>query len=473
MKSTHNQLETIVARATPQGMGAVAMIRMSGNTAVRIADRVFIGARSLLRAESQRVYRGLIKDGQERIDEVLLSVYKAPNSYTGEDLVEIWCHGGQYLTGRLLMLLTKHGARIAEPGEFTKRAFVNGRMDLVQAEAVCDIIQAKTAAAHRSSITQLSGALSERILLLQKTITEMRALLELELDFAEEDIEIVAKADVVEKMTTVIHNVEKFVDNYEHGRLIRGGVKLVITGKPNVGKSSLLNALLKTDRVIVTDIPGTTRDAIEEALNIEGLLFRVVDTAGLRVTSDRIEQEGIKKTEQHITNSDVIVIIVDKSDAFSEEDTFIFNRVQELLKKEQRGEVRDTKILVAANKIDLRKKWDAPQFVDLFGEYDIVDISAKTGAGLPYLEKKLLETALHHKELAEDDYLITNIRHFEAFQETLVHLRSAQKSLERGLSEEFVVVDLHGASNCLGKIIGVISSADVLNMIFSNFCIGK
>ncbi|TDI82370.1 MAG: tRNA uridine-5-carboxymethylaminomethyl(34) synthesis GTPase MnmE [Caldithrix sp.] len=465
------QNETIAAISTPAGSGGIAVVRISGSSAISIVDKVFQGKVRLSQAESHKVLLGKIGHPLEKdggfLDEALVTVFGAPNSYTAEDVVEISCHGGHYLTHRILALVVENGARLAEPGEFTQRAFLSGRLDLSQAEAVADIIRAKTDLSLKAALSQFQGALSKRVKEMRKNLIEICSLLELELDFAEEDVEFASKDDVENRLGKTIKNIEDFLQTYKRGKILREGAKLVIAGKPNVGKSSLLNALLKEERAIVTEIPGTTRDVLEEQLDIRGVLFRVVDTAGVRVTKDKIEQLGVQRSLEQIKEADILLFLFDGSSPLDQQDLELIEHVLSLRKRtEQDG------LIVAINKVDLKKKLSSKKIKELLEIDEILEISAKEHQGLKELESVFLKQTIG-KETLNGEPVVTNIRQKQALGAAIDALRAAQTSLKRGLSSEFVAVDLRQALDHLGEIIGEVTSEDILGNIFSKFCIGK
>ncbi len=345
------QLDDVIsAISTPIGVGGIGVVRLSGKDAVQVADKIFRGNVHLSNVPTHTAHFGHIANLEGNvIDEVVALVFKAPHSYTGENVVEISCHGGILVTRKMLQATLDAGARLAEPGEFTKRAFLNGQMDLSQAEAVADLIHSKTDAAHRSSLAQLEGTLSKKINQMRDELVNLCSLIEVELDFSEEDLEFVNRLDFIAKTEGAIKELRSLIESFEVGKMYREGVKVVIAGKPNAGKSSILNALLQEDRVIVSEIPGTTRDTIEESLAIGGVLFRLVDTAGLRDTVDRIEQEGVRRTEQQLSDADIVLLVVDSSEQVSEAESLLIARMLEDIEQIQ-GKVR---CIVAMNKIDL------------------------------------------------------------------------------------------------------------------------
>ncbi len=468
--------ETIAAVSTAPGTGAIAIVRLSGDNAFEVLEKIFSGKKSVCDMQSRRVYLGYLvcptTPSPDIVDEVEVVLFRSPHSYTGEHMVEIMCHGGVLITQRILHLLLEHGTRIAEPGEFTKRAFINGKMDLAQAEAVADVIQSRTEWARKSSIAQLTGALSREVDGIKNAIIELRSFCEVTLDFSEESISVLEPGNAMSLLEAVIDDVNELIGHYRHGHLIREGIKLVIIGRPNVGKSSLLNALLKKDRAIVTDIPGTTRDTLEEALDIQGILFRITDTAGLRTVADLIEREGMKRTKKHMSDADIIIAVLDVSEPLTEDDTKIFNYLKKVATTDE-AEKKGPALILALNKIDLPKKWTLKHLPAGLVYRNSVSVSAKHNTGLKRLEKVLYEATLNKHEITQADLLLTNVRHWHALQETEQYLKMARDSLAAGYSEEFIALDLRNASDSLGKISGAVSSDEVLHTIFSRFCIGK
>jgi tRNA modification GTPase len=463
--------DTIAAIATPIGEGGISIVRLSGKNAFEIVDRVFRGKTALKAAHTHTVHIGSVVDSNgEPVDEVVSTVYKSPHSYTGEDCVEVNCHGGVLVTRMVLESVLQAGARMAEPGEFTKRAFINGRLDLLQAEAVADLIHSRSELSRRSSLQQLAGKLSERVKRIREELVETAGLLELELDFAEEDIELANKQEISSRMRGIIGDLKMLIESFSIGRFYREGVKIVILGRPNVGKSSLLNALLNENRAIVTDIPGTTRDTIEENIIIDGMLFRLVDTAGLRDSSDVIEMEGIRRTESEIVAADLILLVVDLSQPF---DNYELELIPELHEK---VDSLDEKCIVVFNKVDLitGSELDTPALARLTGQYHSVKISALTHDGLDKLKIILGNTVLGRGLTTGDSgVVITNVRHKETLERAMLSVELANGSLDRGQSSEFVSVDLRYALDFLGEIAGSVTSEEILNSVFERFCIGK
>lgn len=463
-----NPLDDVIAAiATPIGEGGISIIRISGKDAIAIADKGFRGKHPLTSAATHTAhFGGFIDPDGNAIDEVVATVFREPHSYTAENSVELGCHGGMFVTRKILDSIVAYGARPAEPGEFTKRAFLNGRIDLSQAEAVADLIHARSEISHRTSLQQLEGKLSIKVAELRQRLLDVCGLLELELDFAEEGLEFTDKDKISVEIESVIEYLNQLINSYKYGRVYREGFKVVLAGKPNVGKSSILNTLLNENRAIVTEIPGTTRDVIEENVVIDGLLFRVVDTAGLRKSQDFIENEGIRRTESQMQTSDLIVLVLDAGTGYESGDKNVFDQ---LLK-----EVKKRNFLVTENKIDLAGKATFLGLPDKLKEYDVIRISAKTGAGFGEFKKRLVRMALSGSGAGiECSLVITSERHRDSFQKAVRSLSVALESLKNSQSNEFIAVDLRAALDSLGEIIGVVTTDDILRNIFSRFCIGK
>jgi tRNA modification GTPase len=452
--------DTICGVSTPPGEGGIGIIRMSGTRAIEIASRVF-KARGAVRLEEQpshSLFYGHIGDPEtgEVVDEALVSIMRTPASYTREDVVEINCHGGMMPLWRTVNLLIASGARQAEPGEFTKRAFLNGRIDLAQAEAVMDIIHAKTELSHRAANEQLLGGLSSEVATLRERLVAIVAAVEAGIDFPEEEIETPTGDPLGDEVRSMLQSVEELISSHRYGRLLREGIATAIIGKPNVGKSSLLNSLLKQDRAIVTDIPGTTRDVLEEYLNIMGLPFKILDTAGIRHSHDVVEQEGVRRSLAVISKADVVLIIIDGSQQLSEED----RRVLE--------EAKGKPAILVMNKCDLEKKAEAPVWPEV-----VVDISCKTGARLDDLRKAIVGLVKQGAVPPREHSWAVNQRHKTALEQAKASLEKALSSITSGLSAEFIALDLRDALDSVGLIIGATHTDDILERIFRDFCIGK
>jgi tRNA modification GTPase len=453
-----NQTETIVALATPSGSGALGIIRLSGPDAITIAQSVFKG-KNLTKQNSHTIHFGNIVDGDLVLDEVLVSLFIAPRSYTRENVVEISCHGSAYIIESIIKLLMKKGARAAKPGEFTLRAFLNGQMDLSQAEAVADLIASNSKASQQVALQQLRGGFSNQLKGLREQLVNFASLVELELDFAEEDVEF-ANRDQLKKLT---HDITKIIgsliQSFELGNAIKMGVNTVIAGRPNAGKSTLLNALLNEERAIVSHIPGTTRDTIEEVLNIHGINFRLIDTAGIREATDAIEAMGVQRTMEKISQSALLIYVYDA------EKTTIGELGKDLESLQKPG----INILTVANKIDLLS---AEQIATLPHTQQDVVISAKEKFHIDNLKNKIYDTAIKYK-LTGNETLVTNIRHLEALQKTEESLLSVLKGIDGNITSDFLATDIKQALHYLGEITGTVTTDDLLENIFSKFCIGK
>ncbi|MFQ5601790.1 MAG: tRNA uridine-5-carboxymethylaminomethyl(34) synthesis GTPase MnmE [bacterium] len=478
--------DTIAAISTPAGSGGIAVLRLSGPRAIEIVAPLFNGAVKLIDAESHKAYignipvfapEGLKNKSNEKnhekyalFDEVIVTVFRAPRSYTREDVVEISCHGGYLLSRKILEKLIDRGARLAEPGEFTKRAFLNGRFDLNQAEAVGDIIQAASEMSLKSALSQFQGALSNKINKLRKGLIEACSLIELELDFAEEDLVFPEFKEIENKIYGIKKEIKNLLDSYLRGRILRDGAKLVIVGKPNVGKSSLLNALLKIDRAIVTEIPGTTRDVLEESLNIRGFLFRAVDTAGVRETQNVVEKEGVNRTLNQVENADIVLVLFDASQKIDSQDVQFVERIGRLIDdSRQFGQ----NVIAVLNKIDLPQKTFKNEVIRRFGFSDTLEISAKELLGFNELEQALVKKAFGKEKVDLIDPLVSNIRQKQALENAAQALILATQTLKKRMSAEFVAVDVRDAIKKLDEIIGEVSTEEILGNIFENFCIGK
>jgi len=469
--SLSRETDTIAAVATPIGEGGLSVIRISGEGAFHIADLCFRGKSTLAEAASHTAHYGSVVDDKGApIDNVVAVVFRTPHSYTGENTVELSCHGGQFLVRRILETILHHGARAAEAGEFTKRAFLNGRIDLTQAEAVADLIHSRSDRAHRSSLSQLNGALSGKMSALRDQLIESIGLLELELDFAEDGYEFTEKKRIADQLRLAISQVSDLIASYRVGKIYRDGVKVALAGAPNVGKSSLLNAFLREERAIVTSIPGTTRDIIEESLTIDGLLFTITDTAGLRETIDPIEREGVKRAEERQMSCDILLLMLDCTRPLEVGEA---SSVRKLLSD---IDARGASCLVAINKIDLSDgKTAAPEGLsEIVTGHPVLKISAKTLDGFRQLESELVRLATGGSvATGESGVMITNARHFSVLQRAKQSLELALDSTVSGKSGEFIAVDLRAALNAVGEVIGAVTTEDILNSIFSKFCIGK
>lgn len=446
--------DTITAIVTPPGVGAISVIRVSGQDSIPAVDRIFSGSSPLAKARSHSLRYGKIVTAEgEILDDVVVSVFRSPRSYTGEDSVEISCHGNPNITRRITELLYDLGIRNAEPGEFTKRAFLNGRLDLSQAEAVMELISARSDASLKGARNQLDGLISSKVNSLRYMLVNTSSLVELELDFAEEDIEFVDHSELIKRVTNIIYELENLLSTYAFGRVIRDGVNVALVGQPNVGKSSLLNYLLKEYRAIVSSIPGTTRDIIREEVVIDGVLYRLFDTAGIRETQDEIEIEGVRRSREAVQNADLVLFINDVVQNISVD---LYEEISKL--------TDEKKIIVVLNKVDI--KHSSLLKAD-------VAISAKTGEGINTLFDLLKEKALGSESYSEKGAVVSNLRHYNCLKRAKINLEAALESCNNNLSGEFIAVDLRNAENSLAEITGEITTDDILNNIFMHFCIGK
>lgn len=446
--------ETIAAIATPPGEGAIGIIRLSGSKAISIANTIFSG-KDLAQQASHTIHFGKIMDSDDIVDEVVVSLYKGPKSYTGEDVVEISCHGSQYVLERVLELCLRHGAHLAKAGEFTQRAFLNNKMDLAQAEAVADLIASQSGAAHKAAIHNLRGGFSTELSELREQLIQFSALLELELDFSEEDVEFADRTRFYELITVLTNTTQRLIQSFSLGNVIKKGVSVAIIGKPNAGKSTLLNALLNEERAIVSDIAGTTRDSIEEVLNINGILFRLIDTAGIRDhTSDVIETMGVQRSRDIMKRADVVVYLFDVNEEQPEE------LQQQVAIFEQQG----MKYLLAGNKSDLAGEHK-------FGN-DVLYISAKQKENIQSLRQYLYDHVIGGA-INTEGTIVTNARHHAALQEVLKSLQDIRTGLDNHISGDLVALDVRRCLHYLGEITGQVTTEDKLDYIFSKFCIGK
>lgn len=454
-----NDEKTIAGIATSASLSSISVIRLSGEDALAVTDRIFrgINARPLLdiRPFSIRYGHILNTDGSV-IDEVLVSYFKAPKSYTGEDVVEISCHGGPLPVRRILERILEHGVRLAQPGEFTKRAFLNGRIDLSQAEAVMDIIESRTDAALRSANDQSRGSLSRRILEMRDSLMNVMAKIEVTLDFPDDDLDRASDLVLADELEVIRDAVAKLLATSEKGKLLREGLKVVIAGKPNVGKSSLLNVLLDEQRAIVTEIPGTTRDVIEEYINLEGIPLRLTDTAGIRETRDLVESIGVERSKQSIEEADLIILVLDLSRHLSEEDHDLLDIT------------KDRKRIILLNKEDLPKIADVP--ASILEEASV--ISALNNFGLDRLRERIREMTLG-AAAGFDETLVTAARHKEALMKAEQSLEEAVTAIRQSIPMDLVTIDVHDAWSALGEITGDTLQDDLVDKIFSGFCIGK
>ena len=459
--------DTIIALATASGAGAIAVLRVSGPEALTISNTLFksIHNKDLLNQPTHTVHLGHIVDGDRILDEVLVSIFKNPQSYTGEDVVEISCHGSSYIQQEILQVFIRKGCRAAEAGEFTLRAFLNGKMDLSQAEAVADLIASDSAAAHQIALQQMRGGFSSEIKNLREELLNFASLIELELDFSEEDVAFADRKQFEDLLHRIVNVLKYLMDSFATGNVIKNGVPISIVGAPNVGKSTLLNALLNEDKAIVSNIAGTTRDAIEDELIIEGIKFRFIDTAGIRQTDDTVESIGIEKTFAKMAQSQVIIQLLDASSISKANATDVLSSVAET-----KAQYPEKEMLVVLNKMDLADKTLVSK---IFSEQNpLLQMSAKTGEGVELLKTKLLDL-VQTGQLRNNDTIITNARHYNALRLALENIQNVQEGLQTGLSGDLLAIDIREALYHFGRITGEISTDDLLGNIFANFCIGK
>jgi tRNA modification GTPase len=457
--------DTICSLATPEGAGAIAIVRVSGNKAVSITDKIFnsYSGKKLKEATSHTLHTGIIKNKKEIVDEVLVSVFLTPNSYTGEDVVEINCHGSAYIVRRILQLLADNGCRPAERGEFTYRAFINCKMDLTQAEAVADLVQSGSEAAHQVAIRQLRGGFSSDIEKLKNQLIEFSSLLELELDFSEDDVAFANRDELKKLLRKVKVHIANLLESYKVGNALRNGIPVTIIGEPNVGKSTLLNALLNDDRAIVSDIPGTTRDTIEDVFVYKGVNFRFIDTAGLRETRNKIEDMGIMRTFEKINQASIVLYLFDISNLSIEDVENNINRLKEKMDDPSK------KIILLANKIDLMVK--IPRGFKNYMEMETIFISAKQKENLGQILDALLRTV--NLNDISDKTLVCSTRHYLALNMAYESVLNVETGLKKGRTTELIAADIREVLQHLAAITGEIAPNDLLKEIFGRFCIGK
>lgn len=458
MQITPYSPDTICALATAPGIGAIAIIRISGREAITICNKIFSG-KDLSTVASHTLHFGTINDGDKIIDEVLVSVFKDKNSFTGENSIEISVHGSPYIQQQVIQLLLNNGAKTAKPGEFTLRAFLNGKLDLSQAEAVADVITAESESAHELAMNQMRGGFSNEIQKLREQLIHFASLIELELDFGEEDVEFADRVDLKLLVKKLNKALSDLVESFDYGNVIKTGVPVAIVGRPNAGKSTLMNALLKEDRAIVSDIPGTTRDTIEENLNIGGIQFRFIDTAGLRITTDEIEKMGVEKAMEQIEKSALYIYLFDINELT------VQDVAEDLAKLNE-----DLPRLVIANKTDLVDDKPIAAFDD--ADFYCYYISAKENDSLDLLKETLLN-AVNENKVDNNDTVITNARHYEALSKANESLTKVLEGLGNNITGDFLAMDIRQALYQLGEITGDITTDDLLENIFSKFCIGK
>jgi len=449
--------DTIIALATPQGVSGLAVIRLSGKDSISITDKVFKG-KQLTDQPTHTVHFGTIGEQNKIIDEVLVTVFREPNSFTKENSAEISCHGSPVIVRQIIKLFLKNGARLAEAGEFTKRAFMNGRFDLAQAEAVADLIHAENDNARQAALNQMRGGFSNEITHLREELIHFASLIELELDFGEEDVEFAKRDDLLLLVEKVQSYLTRLIASFDQGNVIKNGIPTVIAGKPNAGKSTLLNALLNEEKAIVSEIPGTTRDVIEDEITLGGVTFRFMDTAGLRETQDIIEALGVSRTHERMKIAALILYLFDLSNT----------TIEEIAIEEARLKAIGRPYIKVGNKVDKASK----QLLSAINDQDFVLISASSKTNLETLKKEIL-SKVNIQEVKQGDVLVTNLRHYQKLTETNEALERVVTGLNSGITGDFLAMDIRQALHFLGEITGTITSDDLLENIFANFCIGK
>ncbi len=453
--------DTIIALATPPGIGAISIIRISGKNAISISDKLFFkkNKKKLSTHKSHTVHLGKIKNNENEIDEVLLTIFKTPHSYTGENIIEISCHGSIYIQQQIIDLYVQNGVRVADPGEFTLRAFLNGKMDLNQAEAVADLISSENEGAHRLAIQQMKKEFSSDLKKLRKELLDFVSLIELELDFSEEDVEFADRNKFNSLIKKIKLELKLLIDSFKSGNVLKNGVSVAIVGKPNAGKSSLMNALAKDNKAIVSDIPGTTRDSIETSINIKGVKFRFIDTAGLRKTNDLIESKGIEKTREQISKANILIYLFDINDIDESE-------IKKTLSDFDR---EDLTVLLVRNKIDLKTK--KTELLNNIRKMGIIEISALETSSVDLIKNKLISNI--NIINTHTNTVISNSRHLNALNNALNSLIDVETGIENNLSSDLLSIDIRKCIDSIGEITGEVTNDDILGNIFANFCIGK
>ncbi len=470
-----NNQDTIIALATPSGMGAIAIIRLSGDNAIHIVNQFFkskIGNKNLLKQKTHTIRLGHIVDNNRYIDEVLVSIFKNPNSYTGENVVEISCHGSVFIQQEIIQLFIKNGIRLANPGEFTLRAFLNGKLDLSQAEAVADLIASDSKASHQIAMQQMRGGFSNEIEQLRQELLNFASLIELELDFAEEDVEFANRDDFQKLVHKIASVLKRLIESFAYGNVLKNGIPVAIIGETNVGKSTLLNTLLNEEKAIVSEIAGTTRDAIEDELIIDGVAYRFIDTAGIRDTQDVIESIGIKKTFEKAALAQVIIYLFDGSilrNKDGEQQKILLDFIQVEIDN-IKTKFPDKKLLIVANKTDLLSDTEIDNIHKTIK--NTLLLSAKNNEGINELKNELTSLA-NTGALSNNQTIVSNSRHFEALNNALNEINNVQNGIDTNLSSDLIAIDIREALSYLGEITGKVTTEDLLGNIFANFCIGK
>lgn len=450
--------DTIVALSTPQGIGAIGVIRLSGTEAWQIVNRLF-PSKDILRQPTHTLHVGFLKHNDQVLDEAVVALFKGPRSYTGEDVVELSCHGSPYILEQVINACVTEGARMAKPGEFTQRAFLNGKLDLTQAEAVADLIASNSAAAHHTALHNIRGGFSAVLKDLRDELIQFSALIELELDFSQEDVEFADRTRLYELITHAQSVTGQLIQSFRLGNVIKNGIQVAIIGKPNAGKSTLLNALLNENRAIVSDIAGTTRDTIEEVLNIEGVLFRLIDTAGIRDhTADAIEMIGVEKSREKMRSADLVLYLFDVNDTAEE----VASAVKEI-------EATGTPYVLLGNKADTLPE---ATLKERFSSLEVLFLSAKHVLNIESLKKRLVDAVISG-DLSSEDTIVTNARHYQALQQVAAALSDTKNGMDNGLPGDLLALDIRRCLHFIGEITGEINTEDKLDYIFSKFCIGK
>ncbi|MDA9356751.1 tRNA uridine-5-carboxymethylaminomethyl(34) synthesis GTPase MnmE [Flavobacteriaceae bacterium] len=458
--------DTIIALATPPGIGAISVIRLSGKDSITISNKLFksINNVSLINQNTHTISLGYIIDSNITIDKVLISVFKAPRSYTGENIVEISCHGSVFIQQKIIDLFTSNGCRLADPGEFTLRAFLNGKMDLSQAESVADLISSNSESSHKIAMDHMRGGFSNDIKLLREELLNFASLIELELDFSEEDVEFANMKAFEDLLVKIISTLKNLIDSFSLGNVIKEGIPISIVGEPNTGKSTLLNSILNEDKAIVSDIAGTTRDSIEDEIVINGINFRFIDTAGIRTTEDEIESIGIRKTFENINKSNIVMYVIDSSKVNSSNLDIYKSNIDKII-----SDYSEKHILLLANKIDLSKI----SFIEEnFSDYNLISISAKENLNIDKVKNKI-SSFIELGIVNNSSSVVTNSRHFSVLNNALSEVQNVYSGMQDGISSDLLAVDVRQALYHFGELTGEITNDELLGNIFSKFCIGK
>lgn len=453
-----NWEDTIVALATAHGVSAIGVVRLSGNKAIEIANSLF-PSKDLMKEAANTLHVGFLKDGEKVLDEVVLSLFKGPRSYTGEDVIEISCHGSPFIQEQIINACIANGARLAKPGEFTQRAFLKGKLDLTQAEAVADLIASNTAASQQTALKNIRGGFSDVLKNLRDQLIRFSALIELELDFSQEDVEFADRSALESLIQRISVTVKQLLESFRLGNVIRNGVNVAIVGKPNAGKSTLLNTLLNENRAIVSEIAGTTRDTIEEIINIDGILFRLIDTAGIRESEDAIEIIGVEKSMEKMKSADIVLYLFDAFSETAGELEAAIHRLQEI----------NTSFMMVGTKSDLSED---QQLAEKFSGIDALYLSAKTHHHINLLKERLVDKVLQGKVNTES-VIVTNARHYNSLQQVAASLQDIQTGMDNRIPGDLLALDIRRCLHYLGEITGEVTNEDQLDYIFSKFCIGK